>query len=91
VIRPGERVGLIGRSGAGKSTLAHLLLRFFDPVSGRILIDGQDIALATQESWGDSLYAAKLIPAARVHCALEGAPQHDRTRRPRRLLSNIGN
>jgi ATP-binding cassette subfamily B multidrug efflux pump len=50
VIRPGERVGLIGRSGAGKSTLAHLLLRFFDPVSGRILIDGQDIALATQES-----------------------------------------
>jgi ATP-binding cassette subfamily B multidrug efflux pump len=50
LIRPGERVGLIGRSGAGKSTLAHLLLRFFDPVSGRILIDGQDIALATQES-----------------------------------------
>ncbi len=50
LIHPGERVGLIGRSGAGKSTLAHLLLRFFDPVSGRILIDGQDIALATQES-----------------------------------------
>ena len=50
LIRPGERVGLIGRSGAGKSTLAHLLLRFFDPVTGRILIDGQDIALATQES-----------------------------------------
>ena len=50
LIRPGERVGLIGRSGAGKSTLAHVLLRFFDPVSGRILIDGQDIALATQES-----------------------------------------
>ena len=43
LIRPGERVGLIGRSGAGKSTLAHLLLRFFDPVSGRILIDGQDL------------------------------------------------
>lgn len=49
-IRPGERVGLVGRSGAGKSTLLHLLLRFFDPVSGRILVDGQDIALATQES-----------------------------------------
>ena len=50
VIRPGERIGLIGRSGAGKSTLVNLLLRFFDPDSGRILIDGQDIALATQDS-----------------------------------------
>ena len=49
-IRPGERIGLIGRSGAGKSTLVNLLLRFFEPVSGRILIDGQDIALATQDS-----------------------------------------
>ncbi|MBB3973516.1 ABC transporter ATP-binding protein [Hansschlegelia beijingensis] len=49
-IRPGERIGLVGRSGAGKSTLANLLLRFFDPASGRILIDGVDIARATQES-----------------------------------------
>ena len=49
-IRPGERIGLIGRSGAGKSTLVHLLLRFFEPQQGRILIDGQDIALATQDS-----------------------------------------
>ena len=49
-IRPGERVGLIGRSGAGKSTLVHLLLRFFDPQQGRILIDGQDLALVTQDS-----------------------------------------
>jgi len=49
-IRPGERIGLIGRSGAGKSTLVNLLLRFFDPGSGRILIDGQDIANVTQES-----------------------------------------
>ena len=49
-IRPGERIGLIGRSGAGKSTLVNLLLRFFEPVGGRILIDGQDIALATQDS-----------------------------------------
>jgi ATP-binding cassette subfamily B multidrug efflux pump len=49
-IRPGERVGLVGRSGAGKSTLVNLLLRFFDPESGRILIDGQDIAQVTQES-----------------------------------------
>ncbi len=50
VVRPGERIGLIGRSGAGKSTLVNLLLRFFEPDSGRILIDGQDIARATQDS-----------------------------------------
>jgi ATP-binding cassette subfamily B multidrug efflux pump len=49
-IRAGERIGLIGRSGAGKSTLVNLLLHFFDPASGRILIDGQDIAGVTQES-----------------------------------------
>jgi ATP-binding cassette subfamily B multidrug efflux pump len=50
VIRPGEKVGLVGRSGAGKSTLVNLLLRFYDLESGRILIDGQDIAGVTQES-----------------------------------------
>ncbi|WP_299786739.1 ABC transporter ATP-binding protein [uncultured Marivita sp.] len=49
-IEPGEKVGLIGRSGAGKSTLVKLLLRFYDPESGRILIDGQDITKVTQDS-----------------------------------------
>jgi ATP-binding cassette, subfamily B, multidrug efflux pump len=49
-IAPGERVGLVGPSGAGKSTLVNLLLRFYDLASGRILIDGQDIAFVTQES-----------------------------------------
>jgi ATP-binding cassette subfamily B multidrug efflux pump len=49
-VRPGEKIGLIGRSGAGKSTLVNLLLRFFDVEGGRILIDGQDIATVTQES-----------------------------------------
>src|ERR1700748_1108464 len=49
-IAPGERVGLIGPSGAGKSTLVNLLLHFYDPASGRILIDGQDIGGVTQES-----------------------------------------
>ena len=49
-IRPGERVGLVGRSGAGKSTLVNLLLRFYDVESGRILIDGQDISAVTQAS-----------------------------------------
>ncbi len=49
-IKPGEKVGLIGRSGAGKSTVTNLLLRFYDLESGRILIDGQDISRVTQES-----------------------------------------
>jgi len=49
-IRPGEKVGLVGRSGAGKSTLFKLLLRFYDSESGQILIDGQDITAVTQDS-----------------------------------------
>jgi ATP-binding cassette, subfamily B, multidrug efflux pump len=49
-IRPGEKVGIVGRSGAGKSTLVNLMLRFFDVEKGRILVDGQDIASVTQES-----------------------------------------
>jgi ATP-binding cassette subfamily B multidrug efflux pump len=49
-VRPGEKIGLVGRSGAGKSTVVNLLLRFFDLEDGRILIDGQDISQATQES-----------------------------------------
>jgi ATP-binding cassette, subfamily B, bacterial len=53
--RPGERVGLVGRSGGGKSTLFALLQRFYDVQSGRILIDGQDIALVTQESLREAI------------------------------------
>ncbi|MCW5610850.1 MAG: ABC transporter ATP-binding protein [Rubrivivax sp.] len=49
-IRPGEKIGLVGRSGAGKSTIVNLLLRLYDVDGGRILIDGQDIAQCTQES-----------------------------------------
>ncbi|MDQ7970496.1 MAG: ABC transporter ATP-binding protein [Oxalicibacterium faecigallinarum] len=49
-IRPGEKVGLVGRSGAGKSTIVNLLLRFYDIERGRVLIDGQDIAHVTQNS-----------------------------------------
>ena len=49
-IRPGEKIGLVGRSGAGKSTIVNLLLRLYDIDAGRILVDGQDIAAVTQES-----------------------------------------
>ena len=49
-VKPGEKVGLVGRSGAGKSSLVNLLLRFRDAESGQILIDGQNIANVTQDS-----------------------------------------
>jgi len=50
VVRPGEKIGLVGRSGAGKSTLVNLLLRLYEVDAGRILVDGQDIAGCTQAS-----------------------------------------
>jgi len=49
-IRAGERVGLVGRSGSGKTTFVKLVQRLYDVSGGRILIDGQDIADATQHS-----------------------------------------
>jgi ATP-binding cassette, subfamily B, bacterial len=49
-IRAGERVGLVGRSGSGKTTFVKLVQRLYDVSDGRILIDGQDVAKATQQS-----------------------------------------
>jgi ATP-binding cassette subfamily B multidrug efflux pump len=49
-LKPGQKIGLVGPSGAGKTTLVNLLLRFHEVEAGRILIDGQNIADATQES-----------------------------------------
>ncbi len=54
-IQAGEKIGLVGRSGAGKSTLVNLLLRFYDLESGRITIDGMDIAGVTQESLRENI------------------------------------
>lgn len=59
VIHPKQKVGLVGHSGSGKTTFIHLILRFFNVKSGRILIDNQDISQVTQ----DSLRAAiSMIP-----------------------------
>ena len=49
-IKPGEKVGLVGRSGAGKSTLVNLLLRFYDVQGGEICVDGQNISNVQQET-----------------------------------------
>ncbi len=61
-IRPGEKVGLVGPSGAGKSTLVKLLRRQFDPQSGRILIDGHDIAHVTWDSLNEAIAEVPQMP-----------------------------
>jgi len=54
-IRPGEKIGLVGRSGAGKSTLVNLLLRFYDADSGRVLVGGVDVRLLDPGSLRDDI------------------------------------
>ena len=55
VINPGEKVAIVGPSGAGKTTLTNLLIRLYDPVEGRILIDGIDLREVTQSSIRDRI------------------------------------
>lgn len=50
-IEPGETIGLVGENGAGKTTLVKLLLRFYDPTEGRILVDGVDLRELDVEAW----------------------------------------
>ena len=54
-IKPGERVGIVGLSGAGKTTLVTLLMRFYDPNHGSVLIDDQDIAKVSQDSLRENI------------------------------------
>jgi ATP-binding cassette subfamily B protein len=61
-IRPGEKVGLVGPSGAGKSTLVKLLRRQFEPQSGRITIDNQDIAAVTWDSLNQAIAEVPQMP-----------------------------
>lgn len=62
-IEPGMKVALVGESGEGKTTVANLLLRLYEPKSGTITIDGQDIALVTQESLRSSIAVVFQDPA----------------------------
>lgn len=59
IIEPGQRVGLVGFSGSGKSTFVNLILRNFEPQTGQILVDGQDITIGTQDSLHEQI---SLIP-----------------------------
>jgi ATP-binding cassette subfamily B protein len=61
-VAPGEKVALVGPSGAGKSTLVKLLRRQFDPTSGQILVDGQDIGAVTWDSVNDAIAEVSQSP-----------------------------
>ncbi|HYM18683.1 MAG TPA: ABC transporter ATP-binding protein [Micropepsaceae bacterium] len=81
-IRPGEKVGLVGPSGAGKSTLVKLLRRQFEPQSGRITIDGQDIACVTWDSLNQAIAEVPQMPGVfhravrdNIRYAKPGAPE----------------
>lgn len=62
-IKPGEKLGLVGKSGGGKTTITNLVLRFHDIQNGKILIDGKDIAQVTQRSLRRSIAYVPQDPA----------------------------
>ena len=90
VIRPGEKVGIVGRSGAGKSTLVNLLLRFYDLEGGRILIDGQDIAQVRQESLRRNIGMVTQDTSLLHHPSATTSATDDRTRMRRRSSRRPG-
>ncbi len=62
-VAPGSKVALVGESGEGKTTLTNLLLRFYEPTDGAILVDGADIKAVSQESLRDSIGVVFQEPA----------------------------
>ncbi|MFI5015518.1 MAG: ABC transporter transmembrane domain-containing protein [Hyphomicrobiales bacterium] len=73
-VAPGERVAIVGPSGAGKTTIFQLILRFYDPQLGRVLIDGVDLALA------DPVEARRRVALVAQDPAVFGAPVADNIR-----------
>jgi len=94
LIRPGEKIGLVGRSGAGKSTIVNLLLRFYDVEHGRILIDGQDIAGVRQASLREQVgmvtQDTSLLHRSVRDNILYGRPRRERCRDDRRSEARRG-
>jgi ATP-binding cassette subfamily B protein len=76
-IRPGEKLGLVGHSGAGKSTLVRLLRRQFAPLSGQILIDGQDIAHVTADSLNGAIAEVPQAPGIFHRTIRDNIRYHD--------------
>lgn len=83
-IRPGERVGLVGRSGSGKTTFVKLVQRLYDVSSGQVLIDGQDVSKATQRSLRSQIALVQQEPilfhrslAENIAYGRPGAPQEE--------------
>lgn len=70
-VEPGERVALVGPSGAGKTTLFQLLLRFYDPAAGRVLVDGVDIAHADPDDFRSRIALVPQDPVILATSVLE--------------------